>query len=59
MKAKDFIIWFKFEGAEDYAIITTYSKEDAIDEFDLFYGMPITECHEIDNSIQKCFEEVA
>lgn len=44
---KDFIIWFKYDGKENYAIFSAYSKRGAIEQFNLDFGLPIVECHQI------------
>lgn len=43
---KDFIIWYTFEGCEDYTIVKANSEADAVFAFNLDYcGCIITDCH--------------
>ncbi len=50
---KDFIVWFVFEGEDDYMVISAGSLEEALDSFGKSYGLEVTDCHEIDYENQE------
>jgi hypothetical protein len=44
---KQFIIWYKFDGEEDYTIITGANEDEATRKFRGWYSGYITDIHEI------------
>lgn len=47
---KQFIIWYKFDGEEDYTIITAEHEEEARRRFYGWHSGCITDIHEIEDS---------
>lgn len=54
---KDFIVWFVFEGEDDYMVISAESYSDALDQFfNRYCGLEVIECHAINEAIQEHVE---
>lgn len=47
---KQFIIWYKFDGEEDYTIITGANEDEATRKFRGWYSGYIIDIHEIEDS---------
>ena len=47
---KQFIIWYKYDGEEDYIIITARDEDEAIRRWRGWFGGYITDIHEVEDN---------
>lgn len=47
---KQFIIWYRYDGEEDFMIITAENEDDARRKFYGWHAEPIVEMHEVEDN---------
>ncbi len=50
MKEKQFIIWYRYDGEEDYTIISGVDEDEARRKFYGWHSENITDIHEIQDN---------
>ena len=47
---KQYIIWYEFDGEEDFTVITAEDEDEALRRFRGWHSERVTDCHEIEDS---------